>query len=204
MLFSGFPWWLNNKESACNAIEVGSIPGSGRSPGEGNGNPLQYSCLENFMDRGTWWVTVRRTAKSQIQLKQLSTHTCMEQRWASLLAQSSACQYRRPGFDPRVGKMPWRRKWQPAPVFLPGESHGQRSLAGYSLRGHKESDMTEQLTCAWACMHTHTHTHTHRAREKGSHCSFKLLVPAIGFQLIQYNSFLLLADLSNLCAFCAD
>ena len=46
------------KESACNAGELGSIPGLGRSPGEGNGNPLQYSCLENPMDRGTWWATV--------------------------------------------------------------------------------------------------------------------------------------------------
>ena len=130
------------------------------------------------MDRGTWWVRVHRTAKSRTQLKQLSTHACMEQRWASLLAQSSACQYRRPGFDPRVGKMPWRRKWQPAPVFLPGESHGQRSLAGYSLWGHKESDMTEQLTCAWVCTHTHTHTHSKGKKEATAllSCWFQLLV----------------------------
>ena len=47
------------KASACNAGDLGSIPGSGRSPGEGNGNPLQYSCLENPMDRGAWWATVR-------------------------------------------------------------------------------------------------------------------------------------------------
>ena len=46
--------------------EVGSIPGSGRSPGVGNGNPVQYSCLENPMDRGTWWATVYRVAKSQM------------------------------------------------------------------------------------------------------------------------------------------
>ena len=50
-----------------------------------------------------------------------------------------------PGFDPWVWKIPWRRKWQPTPVFLPGESHGQRSLVGYSPRGRKESDMTERL-----------------------------------------------------------
>ena len=49
----------------------------------------------------------------------------------------------RPGFDPCVGKIPWRRKWQPTPVFLPGEPHGQSSLIGYSPRGHKELDMTE-------------------------------------------------------------
>ena len=59
---------------------------------------------------------------------------------------SSVClQCGRPGFDPWVGKIPWRRKWQPTPVFLPGESHGWRSLVGYSPRGCKESDTTEQL-----------------------------------------------------------
>ena len=65
-----------------------------------------------------------------------------------------ACQCRRPGFDPQVGKIPWRREWQPTPVFLPGEFHGQRTLEGYNPWGHKESDTTEQPT------HTHTHTHT--------------------------------------------
>ena len=48
-----------------------------------------------------------------------------------------------PGFNPWVGKIPWRKKWQHTPVFLPGESHGQRSLAGYSPWGFKESDMTD-------------------------------------------------------------
>ena len=51
-------------------------------------------------------------------------------------------QCRRPGFDPWVGKIPWRKKWQPTPVFLPGESHGQRNLVGYSPWGRKELDMT--------------------------------------------------------------
>ena len=54
-------------------------------------------------------------------------------------------QCRRPGFDPWIGKIPCRRAWQPTPVLLPGESHGQRSLAGYSPWGHKEWD-TERLT----------------------------------------------------------
>ena len=52
-----FPHSSVGKESACNAGDLGSIPGSGRSPGEGNDNPLQYSCLENPMDRGAWWAT---------------------------------------------------------------------------------------------------------------------------------------------------
>ena len=53
---------------------------------------------------------------------------------------------RRRRFDPWVGEIPWRRVWRPAPVFLPGESHGQRSLEGYSPWGHKESDTSER-TC---------------------------------------------------------
>ena len=50
-----------------------------------------------------------------------------------------------PRFDPWVNKIPWRREWQPNPIFLPGKSHGQRSLAGFSPRGHKESDKTEMI-----------------------------------------------------------
>ena len=91
---------------------VGLIPGWGRSSGDGPGNPLQYACLENPMDRGALWVTVHRLTKSRTQVKQLST------------------------YKPR-------KKWQPAPVCLPGESHGQRSLMGYGPWGCKESDMTE-------------------------------------------------------------
>ena len=56
-----------------------------------------------------------------------------------------ACQYRRFGFDSWVGKIPWRSKWQPAPVFSPGKSYGQRSLVDYSPWGHKKSDMTEHI-----------------------------------------------------------
>ena len=63
--------------------------------------------------------------------------------WASLVAQMVQC--RRSGFNPWVGKIPWRRKWQPTPVFLPGKSHGPRSLVGYCPWDRKESDMTERL-----------------------------------------------------------
>ena len=59
------PWWLSGKESAHNAGDPGLIPGSGRSPGEGNDYPLQSSCLENPMDRGAWRATVHGVAKSQ-------------------------------------------------------------------------------------------------------------------------------------------
>ena len=65
----------DGKESACNARDLGLIPRSRSSPGEGNGNPLQYSCLENPMDRGAWWAIVHGVTKSQIWLKWLSMHT---------------------------------------------------------------------------------------------------------------------------------
>ena len=77
------------------------------------------------------------------------------------------------GFDPWVRKSSWRREWQPTPVFLPGEFHGQRSLVGCSLCGHKELDTTEQLTHIHThisiylsiylsvCLYIYTHTYTH-------------------------------------------
>ena len=72
----------------------------------------------------------------------------------------STCQCRRHKFNPWIRKIPWRRKWKPTPVFLPGKSHGQRHLTGYSPRGRKESDMTEHAhTHARARTHTHTRTH---------------------------------------------
>ena len=79
-------------------------------------SPLQYSCLENPMDRGTWWVAVHGVARSQTRLSDFTL------------------------FFPF---MHWRRKWQPTPVFLPGESQGRGSLLGFCLWGHRESDMTE-------------------------------------------------------------
>ena len=70
--------------------------------------------------------------------------------WASLLAQMvknhlQCKRHERHGFDLCVGKVPWKREWLPTPVFWPGEFHGQRSLAGYSPWGHRESDMSERL-----------------------------------------------------------
>ena len=67
----GLPWWLNGKDSACNAGDRGLIPGLGRSPGGGHSNPLWYSCLDDHMDRGAW--QVHRIAQNQTWLKQLSS-----------------------------------------------------------------------------------------------------------------------------------
>ena len=80
--------------------------------GEGNGTPLQYSCLENPMDGGAWWAAVHGGAKSRTRLSDFTF-------------------------------MPWRRKWQPTPVFLPGESQGWGSLVGCRLWGCTELDTTE-------------------------------------------------------------
>ena len=65
IFLKGFPDGSEDKASACDAGDLGLIPGLGRSPGEGNGNPLQYSCLENPMDRGALWATVHGVAKSR-------------------------------------------------------------------------------------------------------------------------------------------
>ena len=77
MLRVDFPGGSDCKASAYNAGDLGSIPGSGRSPGEGNGNPLQYSCLENPMDGGAWWATVHGVAKSRTRLSDF-THSLGE------------------------------------------------------------------------------------------------------------------------------
>ena len=74
------------KESACNVGDLGSNPGLGRSPGEGNGNPLQYSCLENPMARGAWWATVHGAANSQTQLS--------DQHFVGVPRKSAGCQER--------------------------------------------------------------------------------------------------------------
>ena len=73
--FMGFPSGSVGKESSCSTGDTGSVPGSGRSPGEGNGNLFQYSCLENPTDRGAWRATVQRVAKSQTQLSTKAWHS---------------------------------------------------------------------------------------------------------------------------------
>ena len=114
--YGSFPHGSDSKESACSAGDLGSIPGLGRSSGEGNGYPLQYSCLENPMNRGAWQNTVHGAAKSQTRLSD---------------------------FTFPFHFMHWRRKWHPTPVFLPGESQGRGSLVGCRLWGRTESDTTE-------------------------------------------------------------
>ena len=86
--------------------------------GEGDGTPLQYSCLENPMDGGAWWAAVHGVAEGRTRLSDFTFIFTF---------------------------MHWRRKWQPTPVFLPGESQGQGSLVGCSSWGRWGSDTTERL-----------------------------------------------------------
>ena len=178
----------NSPASAGDKRDLGLIPGSGRSPGEGHGTPLQHSCLGNPMDRGAWWATVHGVEKGQTRLKHVCTHSQMnllikqkqthrlrelsygcwgegwgdgmdrytllylnwitnkDLLWASLVAQRIK---RLPTMqETRVrslglGRSPGGMKWQPTPVFLPGEFQGQRSLVGYSPWGLTELDTTE-------------------------------------------------------------
>ena len=121
---------------------TGSIPGLGSSPGEGNGNPLQYACLENPMDRGAWRATAHRVTKSQTRLKQSSTHAFMHlyvshsSEYTSILISQ---------FVPPSLSLPCLHVHS---VYLclyscPGD--GQGGLACCDSWGHKESDTTEQL-----------------------------------------------------------
>ena len=94
---SGFPGGSEVKASACNAGDPGSIPGLGRSPGEGNGNPLQYSCLENPMDRESWWATVHGVAKSQTRLSDFTFHFYALEK--EMAAHSGVLAWRIPGTE---------------------------------------------------------------------------------------------------------
>ena len=174
---------------------MGSIPGLGRSPGEGNGNPLQYSCLVNPMDRGALRATIRGVARVRhdwvtfttirfmlckcfLSLCRLTFHfvdcfflLCSFLVWCSptylekaMAPHSSTLAWKIPWTEEpsRLQSMGllrvrhdwptsislftfihWRRKWQPTPVFLPGEPQGQGSLVGCCLWSRTESDTTK-------------------------------------------------------------
>ena len=89
--------------------------------------------------------------------------------WLNLLAVQETLKTLLQHHDPWVRKIPWRRRWQPTPVFLPGESHGRRSLVGYSPRGGKELDMTERL-------HFHFHRHVR-------YCCKSLRIPGLKLEI---------------------
>ena len=139
----GFPGGSEVKASACPAGDLGSIPGSGRSPREGNGNPLQYSCLENPMVGCSPWDPEEsdRAERLHFHFHFHFLYTIFPGDWEVKASASNAGDL---GLIPGSGRFPWRRQWHPTPVLLPGESHGRRSLVGYSPRGRKELDRTER------------------------------------------------------------
>ena len=95
----GFPGGVEVKASACNVGDLGSIPGWGRSPGEGNGNPLQYSCLENPMDGGAWWAAVHGVAKSQTRLRDFPFTLHFHALEKEMATHSSVLAWRIPGME---------------------------------------------------------------------------------------------------------
>ena len=137
----------NPPANAGDARDAGSVPGSGRPPGEGNGNPLQYSCLETPVDGEAWWATAYGVTKSWTRLSDFTSlygppeerklplpsyRTVRRMYPGSTVAKNPAANAGDAGdvgLIPALERSPGRRKWQPPPVFLPGEFHGRRSLA---------------------------------------------------------------------------
>ena len=121
----------NPPANAGDVRDPGLIPGLGKSRRGGNGNPLQYSCLENPWTEEPGGL---QSTGSQSQTP-LSMHTTLSLGFSGgASGKESSCQHRRHkrrSFETWVEKIPWKRRWQPTPVFSSGESHGQRSLAGY-------------------------------------------------------------------------
>ena len=108
----------------------------GKSGEQYGGSLKNYKQSYHMIQQSYSWAYIwRKTQFNKIHVPQCSF----------LVAQRVCLQNGRPGFDPWVGKIPWRRKWQPTPVFLPGKSQGWRSLAGYSPWGLKELDSTEKF-----------------------------------------------------------
>ena len=153
----------NSPANVQNIRNVGSIPRWGRSPGGEHGNPLQYSCLENAMDRGAWWATVYRVTKSQTQLKWLHTKVCQYRR------------HKRRGFSLWVEKIPWSRKWQPTPVFLLGNSMD---------RGAWQA-IVHKVTKSWTKLNTHTHTHTNNNKSNREYLVQIFILPFFFWLLLQ-------------------
>ena len=138
-LLHGWVWGLNHLE------QQPWLPQTARQGWEPRGVvPTGLKCFLCFV----FWRGIH--PRSPITQDGKKTRTQMINQWikgfpGGASGEEPTCQRRRQGFDPRVRKIPWSQKWQPTPVLLPGESHGQRSLVGYSPWGHKELNMTERL-----------------------------------------------------------
>ena len=158
----------DGKESACNVGDLGPIPGFGRSPGGGHGNPLQYSCLENLHGQRSLADYISRGHTESNTTEQLNTYSSSKKQEGTsqvVLVVKKKEKKKNPAWQcrrhetqvPWVQKFPWRRACQPTPVFLPGQSEGQRNLWGSSPWCHKEVMQLNQLR-----MHT---SKTHKERK---------------------------------------
>ena len=118
---------------------------SGGPRGERSPQILEHPCTTRATGRGRLEPSQQLLSEDLILLRCIC-QDALQTYPGSLVGKGPACKCRRgkrQGFNPWAGKILWRRKWQPTLIFLPGESHGQRSLEDYSPRGHNESDMTE-------------------------------------------------------------
>ena len=152
------PWNSPGQKNGYPFPSPGDLPNQASNPGHPHCRWVLYQLSHQGSPRTLEWVAypfskgiflIQDSEPGSPILQMDSLPTELLGIWASLLPQTvkdPPCRCRRHRLDPRVGKIPWRRKWQPTPVFLPEESHGQRSLAGYSPWGHKESDTTGRLT----------------------------------------------------------
>ena len=175
----GFPGGSDSKESTCNVGDLGLILGLGRFPGEGNGCPLQYSCLENSTDRGAWWTIVHGLSESDTTERLLLTHSGSVV-LIPVFSRPRTCYWRRQWHSSTLAwKIPWmeepgrlqsigllrvrhnwatslslftfvhgRRKWQPTPVFLPGESQGREPHGLLSMGSHRVGHDWRDLAAA--------------------------------------------------------
>ena len=147
-LIVGFPGGsvVQNPVTNGDVEDDGLIPGLVRSPGGENGNPLQYFCLGNPMDRGAWQATIHKVTKSEDTTEHACMHTnlIITQQIQSIII-SVYNQYKNYWHSSHsfalslklecTSNLYWRRKWQPTPAFLPGKSQGLRILVGYSPLG---------------------------------------------------------------------
>ena len=147
-LVARFPGGSEVKVSACNEGNLGSSPGSGIFPGKGNGNPLQYSCLENPMDGGAWW-TIWSMGSQRVRhdwATSLSLSMLLRGFPGGSDGKESACNAGDLGSIPELGRSPGGGHGNPLQYSYLENPYGPRSLAGYSPWCRKESDMTEWLS----------------------------------------------------------
>ena len=158
-----FPYYRENQQRWQNSIRHSlsfndcflKVPRSPDKPGKGSFWTL-HPDSGNMFENGCYLRRQKRfKCEKQLALKEAAGAAGGGKKAAAAAgAQVLQCRRRRPGFNPWVGKIPWRRKWQPTPLFLPGKLHGQRSLASYSPWGHKRVGYnleTKQQLCARHC-----------------------------------------------------